>query len=390
MVGGKLLAKAMAKVVARDAAMRAAVAAPAVLTKKAAREALRREWRPASELPIVTQAAQKGLRLGGAEQMALQHTSGFSPWASIKPRVPEEQFKATYLPTAKMGSPARFDAERLRGAHIVPLVGDRSIAGQRLTSLNDMPVDVDLQGGPRYGEANAARGSGAVWASGKPIITRLQNAARDALERGQDVYAMHLGMSPAAVDQTMMMADLLTQQVRQSDILKKHLKAFNKDTRTVLPGFPGIEHAEAREFLKGVPQKARAEMVARMDTAPMLEQGFPDVAHARIALTEPGLREMPGGAAGFSVSKLGPESLQAHAPTLHHETYPVQMAGTPVGALESLVPYDKLLPGMYGQRRAAGIPAGGDIKSLEWSNWAGTLDERSHDTLMRYLEGVRK
>lgn len=388
-LGAKLLGKALAAEVARDEAKRAALAAPAIMTKKAAREALRREWKPASELPIVTQAGQKGVPIGSPEQLAMQHTNGFSPYASVKPRVPEDQVTMRFKPTLDPAKRAVVPGEQLRGAYILPWMGDKSGRG-RLSMLNGMPVKVDVEAGAEYGEANALKRSKAVLASAKPVISRLQNNIAAALDRGQDVYAMHGAMSPSAVDQTVNFSDLVTQMARQSDIRKRDLAEFDKRTRVEMPGFPGLTHDEVMPFLKEQTQGAREQMIASMDNAPMLAKNFPDISSARIGLTAPQLRDVPGAAFGASVSKLGPESLLEHKPTLKHSTYPVQMAGTPMGRLENLVPYDLLLPGVYGKRRAAGIAPGGDIKSLEWSNWGGTLDERAHDDLMRYLESVRK
>jgi hypothetical protein len=141
--------------------------------------------------------------------------------------------------------------------------------------------------------------------------------------------------------------------------------------------------------LLGAKQGQRKSLVELMDSAKALEAGFPDVSATRIALTEPQLMQAPGGASGFQVVKFGPESLEPVNVTLPHPTYGTQMAGTPVGGFENMVPFDMLYPDLIKERRALGLAPGKDLRSFEFRKPTQTIDQETLDRLMKYLEDIR-
>ena len=341
--------------------------------------------RPSVE-PIVTQAGRMGIPLGGAEQMAAAHPSAFGPYATIAPRVSHEDFSATYKPMFDMGDRQSFDPQRLENSLVFPLYGDRTIAGQRVTSINGAPVDVPTFGGPRYPEMNAAQGSSAGWASEPAPIGALKNKIRSGLDQGKDVYGVYTAMSPRSGDQTTMMADALLQQIGQSKISKKDIQAFNLDAKEILPGFPGVQHPDAMSYLTQAPQGARKQIVELMDSAKYLKAGFPDVSSARMALTEPGLLDKPSGASGFSVVKFDESSLGTHKNTLEHPTYPTQIAGRPMGQFDQQVPFDMLYPDFINERRAAGASAGKDLRAFEFRRPSQVVTPEQIDNVMKYMQ----
>ena len=353
-------------------------------------EKLAAKYAKPSVEPVVTQAGRMGLPLGGKEQMTVAHPSAFGPYATIKPRVSEDEVRVGYKPTAPMGEREVFSPEGLEGATVIPLYGDRSIAGKKITDINGMPVDVPLFGGPRYAEMNKALGSKAGWASEAAPIGALQSKIRSGLEKGRDVYGVYVPMSPRAADQTTMMTDALLQQVAQGDIKAADRSTFNDLIRQYLPDFTGVEDPKgAAEQLLGAQQYNRKNFTEAMDQAAFLKAGFPDVSATRIALTEPELRHAPAGSLGYSVVKFGPESLKKLDPTLVHPTYSTQMAGTPMGGFERSVPFDMIFNDLVEGRRAAQQPAGKDLRALELSKPSQKVTPEQIDLLMRYLEATR-
>jgi len=344
---------------------------------------------PASQEPVVSQAGRMGVPVIGREQMAVQHPSKFGPYATIKPRRPESEVEITREPSVNMAPSEAFDVEKLQNSLIVPLYGDKSIAGERITSINDVPVSVETYGGPRYGALNAAVGSPSGWASELPQISALRNQIRGGLEQGRDVYGVYTAMSPRAADQTTMMADALLQQAQQAPIRKADVKAFDEAARQIVPNFAGIMHPEAYQQLLGAKQGQRKSLVELMDTAKALEAGLPDVSATRMALTTPELMYAPGGSTGFQVVKFGPESLEPVDVSLVHPTYGTQMAGTPVGHFEQQIPFDMLYPDLIKERRALGLSPGKDLRSFEFRKPTQVVDQETLDLVMKYLQDTQ-
>mgnify|MGYP003343596532 CR=1 FL=1 len=336
--------------------------------------------------PVVTQAGKLGIPIGSVEQMNVAHPSKFGPYATITPRIAQKDVRVGYEPMARMETGRTLSPETLENSLVVPLLGDRSIAGKRIVSVNDAPVDVSTYGGPNYAVFNKAMGSGAGWASEKSQISALQNKIRKGLEQGRNVYGVHIAMSPRSADQSTMMTDLLLQQIQKSDIQKNSVKEFDELIRKYIPDFPGVMHPDAQKTLENVTQKKRKKLVEQMDTAKFLKAGFPDVSAARMAITEPELLHVPAGGSGFSVVKFTPKSLEPMEITLPHPTYPTQMAGEPMSGLSHLIPFDMLLPDLIAQRRAANLPAGKDLRAVEFSKPSQVMRAENIDNIMTYLE----
>lgn len=398
-VGTRFAAKTAAKKAAENAAKKAAEKAASFtvdkapkVTKKAEREAMRSlsVFKPPSVEPIVTQAGRLGLPIGGAEQMAFAHPRAHGSYSRIKPRTPESDFSATYGDVVDTGPRPVFSVDRLENSMVLPLYGDRTAAGMSLKTINGIPVDVPLYGGPRYPEINAALGSAAGWASEKAPIGALRSKIQSGLDAGKDVYGIYTAMGPTSADQSDMMVNALLQQIPSSPILKKDLAVFNKKARSYLPGFAGVEHPDAYQQLLGQTQGKRKKFVRQIDNAKRLAEGFPDASSARLAITEEALRNTPAGASGYSVVKFGPESLEQLEPTLVHPTYSVQIAGKPMGALENQVPFDMLYPDFFKARRAARDPGGSDLRALELSKPTQNMRAQDIDRLAKYLETIKQ
>ena len=391
----KTAAKNAAKKAAEKAAEKAssfAVDRAPKVTKKAERENMRSlsVFESPSVEPIVTQAGRLGLPIGGAEQMAFAHPRAHGSYSRIKPRTPESDFSATYGDVVNTGPRPVFSVDRLENNMVLPLYGDRTAAGMSIKTINGIPVDVPLYGGPRYPEVNAALGSAAGWASEKAPIGALRSKIRSGLDAGKDVYGVYTAMGPTSADQSDMMVNALLQQIQSSPILKKDLAVFNKEARSYLPGFAGVEHPDAYQQLLGQTQGKRKRFVRQMDNAKRLAEGFPDASSARLAITEEALRGTPAGASGYSVVKFGPESLEQLEPTLVHPTYSVQIAGKPMGALENQVPFDMLYPDFFNARRAARDPGGSDLRALELSKPTQNMRAQDIDRLAKYLETIKQ
>jgi hypothetical protein len=348
---------------------------------------------PPSQEPVVTQAARINAPVSGVEQLTAQHPERMGVYSGgYQPGVPEQEVTATYEVPVDLPEPETFDPQRMVGALNLLLYGDKSMANDVLTNINGIPVHVPLEGGATFGDWQRAYGRPAGWASDRSPVTGLRNRMREALEAGRDVYGFTTTMGPGSLNQTTMMTDTLLQQIPQLDISPAAREAMEARIRQSIPDFAGLGRGDildAAAQLRNVTQGQRKAFVSALDNAGALSQGFPDAQSARIALTNPDLYYTPQGASGYRVVRFGPETLEHLDPELPHSSYPVQMWGEPVGALSQMIPFGMVVPEFIAGRRALGLPAGSDLRSIELSKPVEYGTSESADRISNYLDRLR-
>lgn len=344
-------------------------------------------FRGPGDEPIVTQAGRMGLPVVGRELAEAQHPSKFGIFSKYKTPTPVRETEVEVSPFAILPRNRRFDMNRLENAKIVSLYGDRLRAGDTILGVNGLPVNVRTHGGPFFGALQEALGGKGGWASEYGALAPLRREIAEGLEAGVPVFGAYTPMGPGALNQTIEMTDLIHQMAQNSPIRKRDLAVFDKEMRSIIPGYAGLLHEEAPLQLHNLTQGQRKAFVKELDNAKMLGQGFPSVPAARYALTEEDLIDVPAGASGYSFVEFGPESLKSMEGGIDHPTYPDRMAGTFEGR-GSFVPFNMLFPRFIGGRRAGGDPAGSDLRSLELKKPSQTMEPEDFDRLMRYLSLV--
>lgn len=334
--------------------------------------------------PIVTQAGERGLPLRSRELTEAQHPSRFGVFSKYKTPTPAHETEVVTEPFAALPE-RRFDTRRLEGAKVVSLLGDKERAGDVIRSVGGLPTNVLTHGGAKFPAWQEALGGNAVWGSEYGALTPIRREIRSALEAGQPVFGVTTTMGPGAVNQTIDMTDLLHQMAVSSPIRKRDLAVFDKQARSVLPGYAGLLHDEAAQQLHGMTQGQRKAFVELLDNAKALEQGFPNVAAARYSLTDPNLVDVPAGTSGYTFVELGPESLTPIEGGIAHPTYPDRMGGV-YGGEGILTPFDLMFSDFVNARRAAGAPAGSDLRALELAKPSQDMTPEAFDRLMRYYE----
>lgn len=337
--------------------------------------------------PVVTQAGERGLPIRGREQVRAQHPSKFGVFSDYKTPTPVEETEVVTEPFAALPRDRMFDLSRLEGAKLVSLYGDKERAGDTIRSVGGLPTNVVTHGGAMFPALQEALGGNAAWASEPGALALTRRAIREGLEAGQPVFGVTTTMGPGAVNQTVDMTDLLHQMAQSSPIRKKDLTVFNRRAREVLPGYAGLLDEDAAMQMRGMTQGQRKAFVGLMDNAAALQRGFPNVGAARYALTEPYLVDVPAGASGYSFVELGPESLTPLEDGIPHPSYADRMAGRFAGR-GPLVPFDLMFSDFVKSRRAAGSPAGFDLRALELAKPSQVVTPEEYDRLMRYLEVI--
>jgi hypothetical protein len=253
----------------------------------------------------------------------------------------EAAYKAAKAPVAeKIVTPAE-----LQGGVLLPALGDRSLAGGELTGVGGEKLDkpVSLEGGHGYMAAQSPRG--VVWASEKGPLRRLENLAKQLGESGKPVYFPYTAMGERSIDFSHHVADTLVGMLPQAKISSENKSAFDDAMRGKhdlgeVPNWPGIGSAKLGEYLRSAPGRVRTKFAQVMDSRKFQNAGFPSVAEARFAVTDPRLLHERTGASGLSISQLG---VGQKAPS-QHTTYPEAIAGKYRGGFSASVPKEVMYP----------------------------------------------
>lgn len=340
----------------------------------------------------VAKAAEKaGKRMSRAEAEAAGLWHQISETKLPKPI---GEYKATVIedPSAQMLPKKTITPEELQGGVAIPLAGDRAAAGRIIQEIEGTPMNVTLEGGPDFMRLHP----GAAWASGKGVLSMLADRIRMARESGQPIYGVYTAMSPLAVDFNTMMTESLLNQLDISGLRKKDIQAFDEAVKKVkgqggkpkAPNFPGLDDPKLREKLLSGPGGQRDAFVKTMAKAGFQKKGFPDVAAARLAVTEPELLDIERGSAGYTIAKLDPEGRIVEQSG--HSTYPLDILGEYAGGLEKQLPVEVMYPTHFEAKRLMGSKPEGAHKSLELFAPLQYLDQGWLDNAMQYLEMQKK
>ena len=356
-----------------DVAMATGVGVPVGMTMKTA-AAAGKGAKAASK-------AGKAPRMSAAEAEAAGY---YHPVGAKKLPVPISEMKVDRIPAGSLADWKKMSAEKMQGAAVMPLSGDRSIAGQLLRGIGDTQfIDpVYLEGGYDFMRANP----NAVWAMGKGDGTKLQKKIDNAAEQYGDVYGAFAAMAHhPSMNFNTMMSDALLEQVKAGKITKKSIGAFDKEMKSVRPEWKGLMHPESREMLESN-GALRHAFVNRMQMDEFQNAGFPNIDYTRFALTDPKLMDEPTYSSGLAIGKMSPGSSVITSPMTPHKTYPNQLAGQYVGGFEQSVPMQVMYPDYFKKRRAEGRPVSGDVYSFYRGAPVQPTNQEWLDGLMNYLE----
>jgi len=343
----------------------------------------------------------KGTRSKAAQiEAGLYHPIGGG--VKLSKPVPFMDFKTVEDPSVKMAQRRIISPEALQGGIAMPLVGDRAAAGRILTDVGGkrLTSPVTLEGGPEYMLTHASDDPNvsAAWSSGKDVVSGLSKQASSLGESGRPVYGVNVIGSPINVDFNTMVTDAVLGQFDPSSLTNKAKKEFTKELRNyvpnpkkphIIPGknFVGLDDVETmrQQLLDPSNGELRKAFINRMGTAKYRDMGFPDVAEARLATTEPSIVEQPLGMAGFTIAKLDPTGKIIETPVREHGTYPVALGGKYEGSLEILVPYKKFFPSFDLYRRSFGANPSSDYRAFSLSPISQELDQQWLDTVMKSM-----
>ncbi len=287
--------------------------------------------------------------------------------------------------------PVTIDELQAENAELIPLVADRTAAGQTLTGITGGARDytftnpVDLQGGRgfmRYPDTGA-------FASIERVMGAQSERAADIAKRGKKPKGIHMSMSPEGGDFSVMMSDTVMEMMAQSDISSTDINKLDNWVRENIDrDFPGMRDPSAKDYLATqIPGTRRQLIWKELDKEPYVKAGFPTMGDARVAITDPRLLTTPN-LQGTSVANFDDRGVLITGPVRNNKSYNSQVGPTGEagyrGELEA-VPYEILMRQFFEDRRAAGTKSGSDQRSLQMSAVTSKVDDQMVEEVNQYL-----
>jgi hypothetical protein len=317
------------------------------------------------------------------------------PISGVKLRTPIEHMNPTYEPMGEMLPEKLIHPESLYGGYVIPMRGDPTIAGQRLTGVGGQMFKrpVNLPGGPNFARAEQQVAEGMGWASNSGPSTALSKTAVRLGREGDPVFGAYMKMSPESGDYATHMTETLNQmfklnpvspegQAAFDDIMRRDWGSLNKKTGKyefpAIPDFPGIANLDD-DWINNA-GKGRTKIAKLMDSKRFGDMGFPEVGVARHATTEPDLLNTPTNTSGYSVVRFDPSGLTTRNPIIRHPTYDQQNKAAYEGRLPELP-----LEVLYGPDVMKGVHPSHVSKILETKPPSVKVDQQTLDRVMRYL-----
>lgn len=254
------------------------------------------------------------------------------------------------------------------GRPFVTSMADRTNVG-KLQSINDVPVNVDLQGGQDYMFNNPEQ----VWASAKNPVNQILNASKILKETtGQNPIYLPWRMAPTGSDFANMTGETMLNYM-SNNMSKTAQRSVNSDIKTFIPNFKGIGSEEGIAQFRNAPDKTRKALKNLLDTKYRNEGGL-SIGEARLAVADP--RQLNKRDAGImNVGEIfADNSVIAHS---GHKAYPKGIPGQGLGLLDKDISIFQLMPNVAKQRNISNplYPSQQDIRALQMKPYTGIITE---------------
>lgn len=231
-------------------------------------------------------------------------------------------------------------AEDLIDRPYITGMSDTSRSGlERVTSVNDVPVDVLMRGGKYFGAQPENIERGVAFASApNAVMGQLNRAAAAQSLGGRPVAFIPYGMMPTSPDFATMTTDLMVPYASQV-MSKSDKKALDKRIRsgansmtnefTPIPNWVGIDKAD-EEYLANLGGLRKA---VEKSLDEFRDAGSLNLSQARAIVTDP-TQFNPAFGDIDMIYELNPEAVKNRTfLESNHPSYPAALAGRPLGAL---------------------------------------------------------
>ena len=286
--------------------------------------------------------------------------------------------------------------EKLVGRTLVPIKGDLSGVGGRVTQVAGIPLERPTvrQGGRLYPQIQQNFAEDIGWAADIGAASnKIGNFEKFA---EQDPLGVFVGMADTGIDYSHHMAQPLVGQVKSIGVSKSAIDQFNRAIRNTpsekdpkkfpFKDFVGLESPDVYQQMKerGPLRKA---IVKKMRLDEFTKMGFPHAEDTVAVMREEGLMPFEAGRTFIEpILGRGPVT-----PTFQHDTYSTGIPGRYAGGLLNAqgqitgVPAELLFPKTFAERMAAGSSPFNVHRSMELSKGGEKFTEEALDPLMRFL-----
>ena len=266
---------------------------------------------------------------------------------SAKQMAREAEYVHDIEPLHKFSTPKKLSIQDLQGSVLVGVPGDRSLTGQLVKSVNQVPLSkpVEQHGGPLYGLRQLDLGNKNFWASQQGAASALQNkVARAAEEYDKPVFGIYSAMAPDASNYALHHTETLLNQLDALNPSKANINAFNKLIRAEHPSFFGLRDPDVMAQLSMDPEM-RKLVADRLNKSTIASKyGLPSGEATLHAITEPALRDVPTGHTGFAVGRLDPHAKLSLDLLGEHPTYNTKIPGEFSGQMIAQLPWQEYFP----------------------------------------------
>ena len=323
---------------------------------------------------------------------------------------PTEDFSVDAEVTSFVKTPTLVtDASVLKDKTIVPFVVDRSIKDARITGVGGQKFNkpVDTSGGIQFMDDKG-------FASALGAMSGKQKTLETIDMMGGKPVGMPVLMAERSSDFAMDQADIFMEMMKNSKMTRSQKKEMTDNIRdityvntdketgikTVRKPFtkaPPISKLEDfGVYLKKISGSDRATLMKKMDSKLMKDLGAPDMGHARLALTNPGLMAEDWLSMGGRFVDLDPK--RGVLPSTHpsYDSQLMRAKDAETYTFGTGVPHTIMLRKLMEKRRAEGDygkfkPQSPDYKTIEMKPQnVEVVDQQLIDEASKYLEIKRK
>jgi hypothetical protein len=249
--------------------------------------------------------------------LARPNPSDFHRIASAKLRRPlsDIPFEATgSAPGSTLVTPSW-----LEGAVLTPLVGDPTVRGLSIKSIDNIPLSKPLETQGGHGYIRDTQG----YANDGGLATTIGNRVR-GLQQDFDtdrILGSYMKMGPQSGDFSHHNWGAVARMFPNAEIASKDVGRLNTAIRTEIanvprteamiesgrqwnfPRFPGVQYGDLEQHLAENADPYRKAFLRALEKNRDIP-GTPDVVAARYAVTDPHLLDAPAGASGLSMTQL--------------------------------------------------------------------------------------
>lgn len=302
---------------------------------------------------------------------------------------PLSEYVVKRAPNVRLAPQATFTPEQFyqanKGSVMLPVTGDKTVAGQLVTSVEGKPMRVDVPGGGGYMRTP----SGGIWANEPTAAAALASQVAKAREKSDTgrVYVTHATMSPTSADFQHSVTNAFLGLLKDAPISRAGAAAVKermekglvetvqgKSVRFSYPDFPGINSPKLKEWLDGGGRR-RAHFIQMMDSKKMQEVGVPEVAAARLAVTDLSQLGVPPLSSGMHIAEAFPGLLSSG-----HPSFSAGIPGRYEGSFGKYLPLQNMFPYWWLEHQSLKNP--GRAFQQQGIGRAQPIDQRWLDQIM--------